>query len=530
MCEKCRQIGADAMSIPPRTCCPQPRVCSESTSAGGAGVSRRGFLGGVGGATLGSVALSGLSWAALAAQQPELPSSPGRRALVVKPLLLYRTYTPRPQRSWRAWGGIHSDQAAQKEAARIRGELEKLRAEADFPLEFLPLAVLKNESGLASDPEVKKADVLLVYAADGNLNAIAALKKDTIFFVRHRSGPVYLHYEIISPRFLRQHTDHLKVEGMDFSDVVVDSQEGILWRLRALCGLRNTVGMKILAIGGPGGWAQPKGVIEQLVREKWKLDIRTVTYEDLGKLIQEARKNKAEVALARERTEAYLKIPQTSLETERKFVENAFLLEQIFRRLMVKAGCRAITINGCMGTIMPLAQTSACLALSTLNDDGWLAFCESDFVVIPACMLLAQTAGKPMFFNDPTYPHDGLITLAHCTGPRKLDGRTAEPVRLLTHFESDYGAAPKVEMQIGQVVTIIAPDFAEQRWMGLLGEIAAHPFLPICRCQVDVRYKVPDQLVAERMPGFHWVAVYGDYHREIGYALRRIPIQWDFLG
>ena len=89
---------------------------------------------------------------------------------------------------------------------------------------------------------------------------------------------------------------------------------------------------------------------------------------------------------------------------------------------------------------MPLAETSACLTLSRLNDDGYLAFCESDFVVIPAGMLMASISGHPMFLNDPTYPHDGLITLAHRTAPRKLDGHTIEPVRILTHFESDYGA------------------------------------------------------------------------------------------
>ena len=77
-----------------------------------------------------------------------------------------------------------------------------------------------------------------------------------------------------------------------------------------------------------------------------------------------------------------------------------------------------------MGTIMPMAETTACLPLSTLNDDGYLAFCESDFVVIPSGMLLANISGKPMFLNDPTYPHDGIITLAHCTGPRKMDGKT----------------------------------------------------------------------------------------------------------
>jgi hypothetical protein len=32
------------------------------------------------------------------------------------------------------------------------------------------------------------------------------------------------------------------------------------------------------------------------------------------------------------------------------------------------------------------------------------------------------------------------------------------------------------------------------------------------------------------MPGFHWMTSYGNYLREIGYALKRVPIQWEVLG
>jgi L-fucose isomerase-like protein len=225
-----------------------------------------------------------------------------------------------------------------------------------------------------------------------------------------------------------------------------------------------------------------------------------------------------------------LKLPGTTLETKRQFVDNAFLLEQIFRRLMARADCRAITINACMGTIMPISETTACLPLSTLNDDGYMAFCESDFVAIPGGILLANISGRPAFLNDPTYPHDGVITLAHCTGPRKMDGKTLEPARIMTHFESDYGAAPKVEMHNGQKLTVIVSDFKAERWLGLTGEIVDHPFLPICRSQIDVRFGANSDLVAERMPGFHWMVSYGDYTREIGYALKKIPIAWDYLG
>jgi hypothetical protein len=66
--------------------------------------------------------------------------------------------------------------------------------------------------------------------------------------------------------------------------------------------------------------------------------------------------------------------------------------------------------------------------------------------------------------------------------------------------------------------------------MGLRGTIVDAPFLDICRDQIDVAYDVPDQLVAERMPGFHWMTCYGDYMKEIQYAVRRVGIAWDNLN
>ena len=247
-------------------------------------------------------------------------------------------------------------------------------------------------------------------------------------------------------------------------------------------------------------------------------------------MIRAARADKTAVEQARRRADAYLGLPGTALETERQYVNSAFLLEQVFRRLMAEADCRAMTINGCMGTIMPMAETTACLTLSLLNDAGYLAFCESDFVVIPAGILLANICDRPVFLNDPTYPHDGIITLAHCTAPRRMSGEKLDPARIMTHFESDYGAAPKVEMPIGQKVTNLVPDFKAERWTGLLAEIAACPSLSICRSQIDVRFDCPDEVLARHMRGFHWITGYGHYLREVGYALKKIPIDWDRLA
>jgi len=512
----------------------QPHCCPRESPARGLnqGFSRRAFLKGMGATAVAGVSLSKLVWPLSAGADVESDAGLIRRPLRVKPILVYDIPTRSPQTSWRSWGGVQTRTAVEEESGRIRGELEKLHAAADFPLEFLPLSGVCKAPDLASVTDLAGSDAILLYAAGGwmdVLDSLGGMGKDLIIFCRHKSGPVYLWYEIISPRYLRQHTDVPAVKGVTDEDVVIDSQDDILWRLRALTGLKNTLNTRILAIGGPDAWAQPAGVVPKLVRDIWEFDIRTVPYEELGPLIQAARADREAVRDVREQAAAYLSIPGTTLETGRSFVENAFLLEQVFRRLMEQADCRAITINGCMGTIMPLAETSACLTLSLLNDAGYLAFCESDFVVIPSGILLANISGRPVFLNDPTYPHEGIITLAHCTAPRKMDGRRREPARIMTHFESDYGAAPKVEMSRGQVVTNIVPDFASKRWAGLKAEIADAPFLPICRSQIDIRFGCDSLTLAQRMPGFHWMTGYGDYLRETGYALRRVNIAWDVI-
>ena len=146
--------------------------------------------------------------------------------------------------------------------------------------------------------------------------------------------------------------------------------------------------------------------------------------------------------------------------------------------------------------------------------------------MIPSGILLHSIAGAPVFLNDPTTPHHGLVTLAHCTAPRKMDGKNLEPVRMLTHFESDYGAAPKVEMRVGAKLTNIIPDFSFKRWVGFEGEIAGNPFLPICRSQIDVGIHGSDQVLLEEMRGFHWMTCYGDYLKEVGYAVKKAGINW----
>jgi len=457
------------------------------------------------------------------------PASPV--ALKVQPALAVQLFQPRKQTSWRPWGGFHNQDDIAREKRLIQTELKKLASQSEFPLDIQPLITLETAQQAARISNADH-DVTLIYAANTNVRILEALtnpEKWTIVFVRHKSGPVYLWYEIAHNRYLRKTVDDYGQPGVDYQDVVVDSLDEIQWRLRSLYGLKNTIGKKIVAIGGPSGWGRGGRKAPDISRTTWKMDIQTVDYETLGEMIKKARQNDALVKNCKAQARQYLRARGVSLETDAKFVDNAFVLTEVFKNLMNQAQTDAITVNQCMGTIMPIAETTACLPLSLLNDSEYTAYCESDFVVIPSGILLHHISGLPVFLNDPTYPHDGIVTCAHCTAPRRMDGKSLEPARILTHFESDYGAAPKVEMKIGQKLTVIDPDFDNKRWLGFEAEIIDNPFLDICRSQIDIRINGDcERLVAETV-GFHWMASYGDYLKEVGYALKKVGIDFTNL-
>ncbi len=457
------------------------------------------------------------------------PVEPGARKLLrVQPILTYEIPKRREGTSWRQWGGIQTEADLREETARVGKDLATIKSRGPASMEMLPLrevATVEQAQAAAQGDY----DAAVIFAAGGSnriLEAATRADRWNMIFIRHRSGPVYLWYEIISPRYLRKTVDQYGQPGVSNDDVVIDDPADVAWRLTALAGLKNTLGRRVLCVGGASGWGAGGRKAPQIARDLWKLDLVDFSIPQLGERMKTAYADPKLVRDAQLAAGKYLSSKQLKLEVPKESVERAFVLTHVFRELMRETGSTAMTVNQCMGPVMQVSQTTACLPLSILNDEGYLAFCESDFVVIPSGILLNGIAGVPVFLNDPTYPHHGLVTLAHCTAPRKLDGKTSEPVRVLTHFESDFGASPKVEMRIGEKVTNIVPDFDAKKWVGFLGEVAGNPFLPICRSQVDIGLKCSDRRLAEEMRGFHWMMAYGDSLRETGYAVRKLGMEW----
>ena len=200
---------------------------------------------------------------------PHLPLVVPGAKLKVQPVLMYAVQVYKDATSYRNWGSIHTEQTAAEEGQAIRADLSRLQSTADFPLEVLPLVSVRTVEE-ARRMHGSEHDVVLVYPASGSAQLLKACfaakpQRDTLIFARHRSGQLYYWYEALSTRYLKAGTEQ-ELAGnnsgnhgpVTVSDVVIDDDRELLWKLRALGGLKSFIGQRIVALGGPmGKWDPP---------------------------------------------------------------------------------------------------------------------------------------------------------------------------------------------------------------------------------------------------------------------------------
>ena len=86
----------------------------------------------------------------------------------------------------------------------------------------------------------------------------------------------------------------------------------------------------------------------------------------------------------------------------------------------------------------------------------------------------------------------------------------------------------------GRVAFVHNPERPAERASGISPKLCGRsphtsPSFPICRSQVDIEVEGDWRELLKEMRGFHWMMAYGDYLREIGYALSKIGIKWKVI-
>jgi L-fucose isomerase-like protein len=263
------------------------------------------------------------------------------------------------------------------------------------------------------------------------------------------------------------------------------------------------LGMRLGRIGAPSDWLVGSMPDPGMVRSVWGPEVVEVPLDALRELISTADAQECEGVMHSFRQGA-----ERLAEPSVAELEMAARVGVALRRLVKGQRLDACTVR-CFDLVKEL-QTTGCLALSALLDEGITAGCEGD---LPAALTMAwmqAVTGEISFMANPQDldPADNTLWLAHCTIARSM----TRGYSLRSHFESSLGVGIQAELEPGPI-TLARIGGAELRELFLAdGELLANGNSELrCRTQVQVRLHSDVRELLERPLGNHLVLIRGHW-------------------
>lgn len=247
------------------------------------------------------------------------------------------------------------------------------------------------------------------------------------------------------------------------------------------------IGTKIGLFGQPSDWLIASGVDYDYLREYY--GIKTV-FIDLQRLIYEIGRSEKSDMLAADKTYSSIK------------------------KICQEERLDAMTIR-CFD-IVKACNTTSCLALAKLNDEGVVAGCEGDMQTLMTMLLAKRLCNEPAFMANPSILTDKTSMFAHCTVPLSMCYKTT----MRTHFESGIGVAVQGNLPL--------TDYTIMKWGGrrldkmfvteakaIKNEYSNH----FCRTQITFDINLKPYLLNHSI-GNHHVIIKGRHAAEIRKFMR----------
>ena len=184
-------------------------------------------------------------------------------------------------------------------------------------------------------------------------------------------------------------------------------------------------GSRIGVFGLPSDWLIASGVDYEYIRERFGIE---AVFIDLQRLVDEIGATEKTDMLAADKTYSAIK------------------------KICQEERLDAMTIR-CFD-IVKACNTTSCLALARLNDEGIVAGCEGDMQTLMTMLLAKKLLNEPAFMANPSILTDTTSMFAHCTVPLSMCYKTS----MRTHFESGIGVAVQGDMPLG--------DYTIMKWGG----------------------------------------------------------------
>ncbi len=164
--------------------------------------------------------------------------------------------------------------------------------------------------------------------------------------------------------------------------------------------------------------------------------------------------------------------------------------------------------------LVPLCNSTACLALSLLNDNGITAGCEGDIPSLWSMIIAKEICSSVSFMANPSSIErvDNSIDFAHCTAPLSIGA----DYKLTSHYETGIGIGVASKVSLGKFTLFKCGGERLDKFYIYEGEVVQNTsVIERCRTQIKFIFKSDDDLDSylESYLGNHSVLIPGKHKK-----------------
>ncbi|MDD2595465.1 MAG: hypothetical protein PHD11_06590 [Bacteroidales bacterium] len=236
---------------------------------------------------------------------------------------------------------------------------------------------------------------------------------------------------------------------------------------------------KIGLIGGESPWLISSKVDTLYIEKKYDVKFLEIPISELEQSFNNIDLSAPEIKGIVSKMEQYLIGGRT-----KEDLEAAAGMYVAIKNICIKYELKALTIK-CF-SILDSCRTTACLALSLLNDEGIISGCEGDIQTLWSMMYCYAAYSKCSFMANPSSSNKDELTVdfSHCTIPLSI----VHGFRLPSHFESSSGIAISGSVPCGKYNLIKFSGLQLERFYLGRGIVIMNTNIEQ-RCRTQIRFK-----------------------------------------
>lgn len=266
---------------------------------------------------------------------------------------------------------------------------------------------------------------------------------------------------------------------------------------------RKLHGTRVGVIGTPSAWLIASNVDYLLAKRRWGVEYVDIPLERVHDLYDQITDDQVGEACAEFASKA-LAIREGSPED----ILKAMRLYRAIKQICVEENLQATTVS-CF-KLIDHTDTTGCLALALLNDEGIYAGCEGDLQSIFTMLAVHSLTGKDGFMANPSMinTRTNEIILAHCT----VGIKQTEQYIIRSHFETGIGIAIQGILPQGEVTIVKCGGEALDEYYLSSGTLTENPnYINMCRTQARIKMDTSPEYFLKNPLGNHHVVIQGNY-------------------